>query len=161
MNRAAVVRKLASQTGKKAVDDLTASLSRIHMLMRQSERLERLHHHVEEHYFEPLRLNDVATIVSLERVYCCKYIQRKIGQSFGAWLRMVRVERAIHLLRTTPRTITDIALSVGFADAGGLQRSCKRVTGHCPRTIRLALLDEISRQTVEGNFSRDSGGAFK
>ena len=125
-----------SRAEEAAGDSVHDALHRIDVLMHGSRRLERVFDYVQRHYFEPLQLDHVASVASLERVYFCKYIRRQIGIPFGSWLRMVRVERAVHLLRTTRMTVADIALSVGFGDAGGLQRSCKRVTGFSPRAIR-------------------------
>jgi transcriptional regulator GlxA family with amidase domain len=130
-------------------ENLFLSLSRIDALMQQSARLERVSNYVQGRYSEPLHLDDVAGIAALERMYFCRFFRRKTGVSFGAWLRMIRVARAIHLLQTTTMTIADIALTVGFGDSGGLQRSCKRLTDQSPRAIR------------EDNISRDIGSALK
>ena len=130
-------------------ENLFESLNRIDAVMHESARLKRVSDYVQNRYAEPLHLDDVAAIAALERMYFCRFIHRKIGVSFGAWLRMIRVARAIHLLRTTSLTVTEIALAVGFGDAGGLQRSCKRLTDQSPREIR------------QDNFSRDTGRAFR
>lgn len=130
-------------------EDLFTSLERIDALMRQSGRLARVADYVQSRYSEPIHLDDVATIAALERMYFCRFIHRKIGVSFGTWLKMVRVARAIELLRTTTMSVAEIALAVGFGDSGGLQRSCKRLTRRLPRQIR------------EDNFSRDIGVALK
>jgi transcriptional regulator GlxA family with amidase domain len=130
-------------------ESLFDSLSRIDAVMHQSARLKRVSDYVQCHYAEPLHLDDVAAIAALERMYFCRFIRRKIGVSFSNWLRMIRVARAIHLLRTTSMSVVEIALSVGFGDSGGLQRSCKRLTNQSPREIR------------EDNFSRDTGSALR
>jgi transcriptional regulator GlxA family with amidase domain len=112
--------------------------------MRESARLTLVSTYVRDRYFEPLHLDDVAEIASLERMYFCRYFHRKVGVSFSAWLRMMRVAQAIRLLRNTAMNVADVAVAVGFADSGGLQRSCRRLTARLPREIR------------QDNFSRDT-----
>jgi AraC family transcriptional regulator len=132
-----------------STDDLFHSLNRIDAVLHQSARLKRISAYVLSRYTEPLRLDQVASVAALERMYFCRFIRRHIGVSFSAWLRMIRVARAIHLLRTTTMSVAEIALAVGFSDSGGLQRSCKRLINLSPREIR------------EDNPSRDTGNAFK
>jgi transcriptional regulator GlxA family with amidase domain len=131
------------------MEDLFHSLNRIDAVVHQSARLERVSEFLQSRYFEQLRLGEVAAVAALERMYFCRFIRRKIGVSFSTWLRMIRVARAIQLLKTTTMSVAEIAVAVGFSDSGGLQRSCKRLINLSPREIR------------EDNPSRDTGNALK
>jgi transcriptional regulator GlxA family with amidase domain len=130
-------------------ESLLQSLNRIDAVMQQSARLQRVSNYVWSRYCEPLHFDDVAAVAAFERMYFCRFIHRKIGVSFSAWLRMIRVAQAIHLLRTTAMSVAEIALAVGFSDSGGLQRSCRRLINQSPREIR------------EDNPSRDGRSEFK
>ncbi len=60
-----------------------------------------------------------------------------LGLSFKTMLTRLRVERAKQILSATPaRRVTDVALSVGFADLSHFERSFRRVVGSSPRDYR-------------------------
>ena len=47
-----------------------------------------------------------------------------------------RIERAMFLLRTTDRDITDVCLAVGFASLGSFSRTFRAVVGEAPSGFR-------------------------
>jgi len=61
---------------------------------------------------------------------------RRRGSGFGEIVSRARIEKARKLLSTTPRTITDIALSTGFADSSAFARAFRRSSGETPSTHR-------------------------
>ncbi|MFF3689282.1 GlxA family transcriptional regulator [Streptomyces sp. NPDC002187] len=65
---------------------------------------------------------------------------RRFGDEAGetplAYLQMVRVRRARHLLETTDRTVASIAADVGYRDPGAFSGIFARHTGKRPREYR-------------------------
>jgi AraC family transcriptional regulator len=68
------------------------------------------------------------------------HFSRSFKQAFGepphAYLIKRRLERACHLMVTTSETLSEIALSVGFADQAHLCRLFRRAYGQSPATWR-------------------------
>lgn len=48
----------------------------------------------------------------------------------------VRLDEALHLLATTDRPLSDIALDTGFCDQSAFTRHFRRMTGVPPGTFR-------------------------
>ena len=59
-----------------------------------------------------------------------------LGRSPGTFLQDLRVERAIHLLRTSDDAVDAIALRVGYRDGVTLRNLLRRKTGRGIREIR-------------------------
>ncbi|MCV6971238.1 hypothetical protein AWB93_18370 [Mycobacterium bohemicum] len=59
-----------------------------------------------------------------------------VGLSPLQLVQKVRLERALHLLRTTRMPLGEIAAAVGFADPATLHRLVKRHTGRSPGALR-------------------------
>jgi transcriptional regulator GlxA family with amidase domain len=63
-------------------------------------------------------------------------LARVLGKSPLAYVQDLRVERAIHLLRTSDATIDDIAEQVGYSDGVSLRALLRRKTGRGVRQLR-------------------------
>ena len=81
-------------------------------------------------------------IRTLARLACCSesHFIRTFRATFGEtphrYLQRRRVERAMHLLRTTSTSVTDVCWSVGFASLGTFVRTFVRVVGETPTAYR-------------------------
>jgi transcriptional regulator GlxA family with amidase domain len=82
---------------------------------------------------------------SIERLHARLGVgRRKLERHFGAALgvspraadRLIRIEQAKHLLRTTRRSVTQIAADTGFCDAPHLIRSFRAAQGTTPEAFR-------------------------
>jgi transcriptional regulator GlxA family with amidase domain len=63
-------------------------------------------------------------------------LARVLGKSPLAYVQDLRVERAVHLLRTSDATIDDIAEQVGYSDGVSLRALLRRKTGRGVRQLR-------------------------
>jgi len=81
-------------------------------------------------------------LAALARLACCSesHLIRSFRATFGEtphrYLQRRRVERAMHLLRTTPTSVTDVCWAVGFASLGTFVRTFVRVVGETPTAYR-------------------------
>ena len=91
-----------------------------------------------EHFDMDLSVGDVARKVGLPERTLTRRFRQAIGRSIIQELRRKRLEEAKRLLRTTDRSIADIAAEVGFRSDDYLYRTFKRVFGITPRRYRLA-----------------------
>jgi transcriptional regulator GlxA family with amidase domain len=58
------------------------------------------------------------------------------GETPNRYLQRRRVERAMWLLRSTDRTVTDICMSVGFSSLGTFSRVFREIVGEPPSAYR-------------------------
>jgi len=99
-------------------------------------RLKRLHQYVEQTYSEPIPLEKAASIAALESSYFSTYFRAKVGITFTDWLRQVRIEKAMELMKAGDFSITEIAYEVGFADLTTFGRAFKQHTRMTPMDFK-------------------------
>ncbi|MDA3959720.1 MAG: AraC family transcriptional regulator [Planctomycetota bacterium] len=87
---------------------------------------------IEAQHGTELRLEDIAREAHLSPHYLSQLFHQQTGQSPWDYLTQVRIERAKDLLRTTDRSITEIAFAVGFNDSSYFARVFKTREGQTP-----------------------------
>ena len=95
-------------------------------------RLNRLREYIEQSYSEPISLGKAAGIAALEKSYFSSYFHAKVGITFTDWLRQVRVEKAMELMKASDFSITEVAYEVGFGDLRTFGRAFKKHTLKTP-----------------------------
>jgi AraC-like DNA-binding protein len=88
------------------------------------------------HFAESINVQDVADYVSIHRVYFTKIFTQHVGITPLHYLQKLRMERALYLLRHSTRTITEIALSLGYADLYAFTRAFSNLHGMSPSAYR-------------------------
>ena len=68
--------------------------------------------------------------------YLSRLVKQYTGRSVGAWIDIVRVQRAKRLLSSTNLSIIDIAASIGVEDQSYFSRLFKKETGMTPSAFR-------------------------
>ena len=85
----------------------------------------------------------VARVLGVSRKTLCTRFKNETGETFAAYVRRVRVERARRLLDTTDYDIAQIAYRTGFSSQSHLQTAFKSMTGLTPREWRMREIHEI------------------
>ena len=91
---------------------------------------------IEKNYSEDLSLEDIATQVYLSPNYFSEVFKSHSGLSPWEYVTTLRLEEACELLRQTKRTMTDIALSVGFSDSSYFSKVFKERFQQTPSQYR-------------------------
>ncbi len=91
---------------------------------------------IDARYADPLRVADLAAAAALSPAYFSREFKRVYGESPHEYLLTRRLERAASLLRTTNRTVTEIAFSVGLHSLGSFTTSFTRIYGRSPKAYR-------------------------
>lgn len=68
--------------------------------------------------------------------YLSRLVKQYTGRSVGAWIDIVRIQRAKKLLSSTPLSMIDIASAVGIEDQSYFSRLFKKETGLTPSAFR-------------------------
>lgn len=99
--------------------------------------------YVRSHITEPLDGESVANALGVSRKTLCTRFKNDTGETFAAYVRRVRVERARRLLDTSDYEIAQIAYQTGFSSQSHLQTAFKNATGYTPREWRTREIREI------------------
>jgi signal transduction histidine kinase/DNA-binding response OmpR family regulator len=114
-----------------------AALQRQHRLSSEAQRLVRkAMAYVQQNYQETLTRQGLARHVGMSDDYLTYCFRQELGMTPIAYLNRYRVTQAKDLLKETDRTITQIALDVGFSDSGYFSRVFRRETGVSPDAYR-------------------------
>lgn len=85
---------------------------------------------------ENLTLKDVAEAMNISVPYLAVLFKQETGQTFGAHLLTIRMEKAKELLRTTDATVAELAERVGYSSAQYFAVRFKKYTGMSPGAWR-------------------------
>lgn len=88
--------------------------------------------YVEEHYRENISLTSVADHFGYEYHYLSRILNQGYHIRFSTLVNEYRVDRAIRLLETTDKSITDVALESGFQSIRNFNHVFQSVTGNTP-----------------------------
>ncbi|WP_437591100.1 helix-turn-helix transcriptional regulator [Sorangium sp. So ce1000] len=93
---------------------------------------------LDEHAHEPIDLESAAREVGLSPFHFLRLFGKVLGVTPHQYLVRARLRRAARLLADGVRSITDIALDVGFGDLSNFVRTFHRAAGVSPRGFRKA-----------------------
>ena len=114
-----------------------AALQRQHKLSSEAQRLVRkAMAYVQQNYQETLTRQDLARHVGMSDDYLTYCFRQELGMTPIAYLNRYRVTQAKGLLKGTGKTITEIALDVGFSDSGYFSRVFRKEVGLSPDAYR-------------------------
>jgi AraC family transcriptional regulator len=85
---------------------------------------------------EPPSISEISRYLQIDRAHLTKQFAKHYGKSPGAYLRSLRVERAQDLLRSTDKSLCDVALETGFYDQSHFSRAFAAHTGCTPSEFR-------------------------
>jgi AraC-like DNA-binding protein len=109
---------------------------------------------LDEHAHEEVDLERAARAVNLSPFHFLRLFARALGVTPHQYLVRARLRRAARLLSDDERSVTDVALEVGFADLSNFVRTFHRAAGVSPgrfqraaRGERKILQDRIARRT--------------
>ena len=92
--------------------------------------------YVEEHFREPISLQDIAGHLSLGREYFCRFFKKNMGMSFLRYLNEVRISHVYQDLEQTDAPIAEIAEKNGFLNQKLFNRTFREVYGCTPSAVR-------------------------
>ena len=110
-----------------------------------NRRLLRARDAMDRTYAQPLDVPTLARIAHVSEAHFIRTFKATFGETPHRYLQRRRVERAMFLLRTTDRSVTDICLDVGFTSLGTFSRTFRDVVGESPTAHRRRgpLVDDV------------------
>src|SRR5918996_825494 len=87
-------------------------------------------------YAEPLDIAALARIAYVSEAHFIRTFRATFGETPHRYLQRRRVERAMFLLRSTDRSVTDICIEIGFTSLGSFSRTFTEIVGETPSVYR-------------------------
>ena len=104
---------------------------------RQNRRMLRARDAMDRQFADPLDSPALARIAHVSEAHFIRTFRATFGETPHRYLQRRRVERAMALLVSTDRSITDICMSVGFSEPGHLQPHLPRHRGRVAQGVPL------------------------
>ena len=131
--------ELAALVGKYLVFDSRPSQSAFAIsdhLAHSDPLVERFDRWVREHLDAAIALDDVADALATSTRTLTRRLNEVLGKTPVEYIQDLRVERAVHLLKTSKDSVDRIAEQVGYADGVTLRTLLRRRIGKGVRELR-------------------------
>ena len=110
----------------------------------QNRRLLRARDAMDRTYAHSLDIPTLARIAHVSDAHFIRTFRATFGETPHRYLQRRRIERAMFLLRTTDRSVTDVCFDVGFGSLGTFSRTFRDVVGLSPSEYRRASDGRVS-----------------
>ncbi|MDF2837572.1 MAG: AraC family transcriptional regulator [Paenibacillus sp.] len=103
----------------------------------EMERLTLIQQYVDDHLDREMTLEELAEVLHLHPNYFSKYFKRHFGMPPLKYVSRKRMDHAKQLLKTTSRSVKEVAAAIGFDDANYFSKTFRREVGFSPSEYRL------------------------
>jgi AraC-like DNA-binding protein len=93
---------------------------------------------IARHHAKRLTIDVLARRAGLSKFHFIRSFTARTGQTPHQYLRAKRIDRACHLLATTPMPISDVCEACGFESLSSFSGVFRRLTGETPAAYRAA-----------------------
>ena len=101
-----------------------------------NRRMLRARDAMDREFAEPLCIPRLAQIAEVSQAHFIRSFRDTFGETPHRYLQRRRVERAMFLLRSTDRSVTDVCFDVGFNSLGTFSRTFHEIVGESPTSFR-------------------------
>ena len=98
--------------------------------------------YIQENYKEKIYIRDLAGLIGMNEQYFCRFFKKVIGRSPMEYVNEYRIKRAIHYLKESDLTVTEICLECGYNNLGNFLREFRKYTSTTPLQYRRHSLKE-------------------
>lgn len=105
----------------------------------KSRRIAKVCEYIGKNIEEPIRLGDVAQLVSMSESAFSHFFKKKTNCTFIDYVTNLRIARACQLLSETTYTVAEICYTCGFNNLSNFIRIFKKKKGSTPQEYRMFL----------------------
>ncbi len=95
-----------------------------------------------------INLNELADSMFVSASTLSRIFKKHTGVYFADYVMQLRVQSSLQLLRSTRQTVTQIALTCGFANSASFNRSFRKVMGIAPTDYKKKFQEESTPEEV-------------
>jgi len=93
--------------------------------------------YIEQHFQDPeLSVTTISEVLNLKHSQLYRKLKAVTGKTLSQFIRSVRLQKSIHLIKTTDLTIAEVAYEVGYNDPNYFTRSFKKEFDKVPGDLR-------------------------
>ena len=119
------------------ISDFFESAGKNEALPIHSEIFKKAIDYIAENYGESINLKTAAAEIGCSYVYLSRIFSKTTKISFTAYLNRFRIMKSLTVLKSTNKTITEIAYSCGFETLRSYNREFKKCLNTTPKEYRL------------------------
>lgn len=98
-----------------------------------SQQTKKILDYLNEHYAEPISLQDVADYMGISGTHVSRIIKNDIGETFITLLNKIRIKESVFLLKNGGYKVYEIAEMVGYSNYAYFYQIFKKHTGVSPK----------------------------
>ena len=102
----------------------------------ENRRMLRARDAMDRDYALPLDVAELSAVACVSQPHFIRSFKATFGETPHRYLQRRRVERAMYLLRTSDRSVTDVCMEVGFSSLGTFSRTFRDIVGESPSQFR-------------------------
>ncbi len=125
---------------EETVDHIETTLNQKQKLSNETQNLIRqAMAYIHKHYHEPITRKEIAQHINISKDYLTYCFRQELKTTPIKYLQRYRINVAKSALKDTHKTITEIALEIGFSESGYFSRLFHREVGMSPDQYRRSL----------------------
>ncbi|GAB3958763.1 hypothetical protein GCM10028805_53720 [Spirosoma harenae] len=93
-----------------------------------------------DNWDKELSLQQIASAADIHPVTVSKYFRRYFGCNLGEYRRGIKVERALQMMNSSHKSLTEIAYTCAFFDQSHFIRAFREATGYPPKHFLLRMV---------------------
>ena len=105
-------------------------------LKKRDKKIQQIEIYVSLHYNHDIPIDEIASLVHMNRSSFCVFFKRMKGVSFTNYLNTYRMDIACRLLSTTDKSVSEIAYGVGFNNLSHFCRTFLKYKEFSPTKYR-------------------------
>ncbi|MBR4555302.1 MAG: helix-turn-helix transcriptional regulator [Ruminococcus sp.] len=114
----------------------SGSISRKGSSVRKSSLMRPVIEYINEHFTEPLTVEQLAGVVHLSKSYFMGSFKKETGVGAVEYITQLRLKLARELLKSTEKSVSDIAFECGYHNLSNFNRQFRSACGSSPREFR-------------------------
>lgn len=100
------------------------------------KKLEPVFEYINSYYQNKILLEALAGLMFMSPNYFCSYFREATGLSPMEYVSKIRILKSVELLKTTEKSIFEIAMECGFTNLSNFNKLFRKHTGSTPREVR-------------------------
>ena len=98
----------------------------------KQQKLKTIMDFIKAHYMENISLAETARVCGYSEAYLSRMFHEYTGQTFTEYKQILSLEKAIDLLDTTTKSLTEISYETGFPNVKSFRKAFREVMGKTP-----------------------------
>lgn len=103
---------------------------------QDDERINQVYQFVKENYQSEISLNTISALATMTAPSFCRFFKKHTSKTFTQFVNEFRIRQAIRLIGLGNKSISEIALEVGYNNFSHFNKEFKKLTGQTPSKFK-------------------------